>query len=48
MVNVLYGICYAGLAIGRKAGTKLAGKAGILGGVILIVIGIEIFITGLF
>ena len=44
---VTYGICYSGLAIGRKAGTKLAGKAGILGGVILIVIGIEIFITGL-
>lgn len=43
---VTYFICYAGLAIGRKAGTKLAGKAGILGGVILIVIGIEIFITG--
>ena len=45
---VTYGICYAGLAIGRKAGTKLAGKAGILGGVILIVIGIEIFVTSLF
>lgn len=43
---VTYFICYAGLAIGRKAGTKLAGKAGILGGVILIAIGIEIFITG--
>ena len=39
-----YGICFAGLAIGKKAGTKLAGKAGILGGVILIAIGLEIFI----
>lgn len=38
-------ICYAGLLIGRKAGTKLAGKAGIFGGVILILIGIEIFVT---
>ena len=37
-------ICYAGLEIGKKAGTKLAGKAGILGGVILIVIGLKIFI----
>ena len=37
-------ICYAGLEIGKKAGTKLAGKAGILGGVILIVIGLKIFV----
>jgi len=42
---VTFFICYAGLYIGKKAGTKLAGKAGILGGVILIVIGLEIFIT---
>lgn len=41
-------ICMGGLLIGRKAGTKLAGKAGILGGVILIAIGLEIFITGIF
>ena len=45
---VTFVICYAGLAIGRKAGTKLAGKAGILGGLILIFIGIEIFVTSLF
>jgi putative Mn2+ efflux pump MntP len=38
-------ICYIGIGIGKKAGTKLAGKAGILGGVILIFIGLEIFIT---
>ena len=42
---VTFVICLCGLFIGRKAGTKLAGKAGILGGVILIVIGLEIFIT---
>ena len=42
---VTFFICYAGLGIGKKAGTKLAGKAGILGGVILIGIGLEIFIT---
>ncbi len=41
-------ICMAGLFIGRKAGTKLAGKAGIFGGVILIAIGLEIFITSWF
>ena len=33
---VTFFICFAGLAIGKKAGTKLAGKAGILGGAILI------------
>ena len=41
-------ICFAGIAIGKRAGTKLAGKAGILGGAILIIIGLEIFITSWF
>lgn len=41
-------ICMVGLFIGRKSGTKLAGKAGILGGVILIAIGIWIFVKGVF
>ncbi|MBE6550826.1 MAG: manganese efflux pump [Ruminococcaceae bacterium] len=45
---VTFVICMGGLFIGRKAGTKLAGKAGILGGAILIFIGIEIFVTGVF
>ncbi len=45
---VTFFICFAGLAIGKKAGTKIAGKAGIFGGVILIFIGLEIFITGIF
>ena len=44
---VTFLICFAGIFIGKKAGTKLAGKAGILGGVILLIIGIEIFITGI-
>ena len=43
---VTFIICMGGLVIGRKFGTKLAGKASILGGVILILIGIEIFVTG--
>ena len=43
---VTYFISYAGLHIGKKLGEKLAGKAGILGGCILIFIGIEIFIRG--
>ncbi len=45
---VTFFICYAGIYIGKKAGTKLAGKAGIFGGLILIFIGLEIFITSLF
>ena len=45
---VTFFICAAGVAIGKKAGMKYAGKANILGGVILILIGIEIFITGIF
>ena len=43
-----YLISVAGVLIGKKFGTKLAGKAGILGGVILIVIGLKIFIEGVF
>ena len=36
---VTFFICFMGLHIGKKAGTKLAGKAGIFGGAILIFIG---------
>ena len=43
---VTFIICFSGIIIGQKAGTKLAGKSGILGGAILIIIGLEIFITG--
>ncbi len=45
---VTFFICMGGLQIGKTVGTKLSGKASILGGVILIFIGIEIFITGIF
>lgn len=44
---VTFLICLSGLEIGKQAGTKLANKAGILGGVILIAIGVEIFLSGL-
>lgn len=44
---VTFVICIGGLLLGRKFGTKLAWKASVLGGVILIAIGIEIFVTGL-
>lgn len=45
---VTFFICLAGIAIGKKAGTKLAGKADMIGGVILIFIGLEIFISSWF
>lgn len=40
-------ICFIGINIGKMFGTKLKNKASVLGGVILIIIGIEIFITGI-
>lgn len=42
---VTFIICFGGIYIGKKAGTKLSNKAGILGGIILIFIGLEIFIS---
>jgi len=45
---VTFGICVAGVYIGRKVGTKLSNKATIIGGVILIIIGIKIFVEGVF
>lgn len=45
---VTFVICVAGLRIGRKLGTVLAGKASILGGIILIAIGFEIWVKGVF
>ena len=41
-------ICIAGLYLGRQIGTRLAGKASIFGGIILILIGMEIWAKGLF
>ena len=45
---VTFFVCTAGLSLGKKFGTKLSGKASVLGGVILIGIGLEIFVTGVF
>ena len=44
---VTFAICSAGVFIGKKFGDYIAGKASVLGGLILIFIGIEIFITGI-
>lgn len=43
---VTFAISIGGLVIGKKVGTKLNNEAAILGGVILIVIGIEIWAKG--
>ncbi len=45
---VTFVICMGGLVLGKKFGTKLAGKASILGGTILLLIGMKIFISGVF
>lgn len=45
---VTFAICETGLYLGKTLGTKLAGKADVLGGVILTGIGIEIFVKGVF
>ena len=45
---VTFAICVGGVYVGKKFGTKLGNKAEIFGGIILIGIGLEIFITGVF
>ena len=41
-------ICIAGIIIGKKFGNRFSKSASIIGGIILIVIGVEIFIKGVF
>ena len=43
---VTFGICVAGLFLGKMIGTRVSGKATIIGGIILILIGLEIFVKG--
>ncbi len=43
---VTFGICVVGLFLGKKIGTRVSGKATIVGGIILILIGLEIFVKG--
>ena len=45
---ITFVISLLGLFIGKKIGTKLSNKAQIIGGIILIAIGIEIFVTSMF
>ena len=42
--GVTFFICFGGILLGKALGMKLAGKASIFGGVILIAIGLEILI----
>ena len=41
-------ICFIGVYIGKKFGNKFDDKAELIGGIILIIIGIEIFLTNIF
>ena len=43
---VTFILCIAGIVIGKKATSHLSNKAGLLGGVLLLLIGLEIFIRG--
>lgn len=45
---VTFFICVAGLVIGKKFGMRLAKRASVLGGILLVGIGIEVFIKGIF
>lgn len=45
---VTFTICFFGIYLGKHFGTKLSNRASILGGVILIFIGLEIFISSFF
>lgn len=44
---ITFAICFVGVHIGKRFGNHFAGKAEIFGGVILILIGVEIFVTGI-
>lgn len=41
-------ICFVGVIVGQKFGTKFSKYAQLIGGIILVLIGLEIFISGVF
>ena len=45
---VTFPVCFIGVYLGKHFGNRFSHKAEIFGGVLLILIGIEIFLTGLF
>lgn len=48
IATITFALCLIGVYIGEKVGKKFSGKATLFGGIILIVIGLEIFLTGIF
>jgi len=44
---VTFGLCLAGVVLGKKFGTKIGKKADLVGGIILVAIGLEIFVTNI-
>jgi len=45
--SITFCFCFAGVILGKKFGVKLGKKAELIGGIILVLIGIEIFISSL-
>jgi putative Mn2+ efflux pump MntP len=45
IVLLTFVICFFGVKLGQKVGTKFSNKAGILGGGVLIFLGLKIFVT---
>lgn len=45
---VTFAVCICGVVLGRTVGNRFSNKAEIVGGTILILIGIEIFVSGVF
>lgn len=44
---VTFLICFSGLLLGKKVGERLSGRAEIVGGAILVIIGLEIFLKNI-
>lgn len=48
IATITFGLCFVGVHIGERVGERFSNKASILGGAILVIIGLEIFITSRF
>lgn len=48
IATITFVVCLIGVVIGKRFGTKLSNKATLCGGIILILIGLEILITSFF
>lgn len=47
IATVTFTLCLCGVILGKKFGTKFSSKAELIGGIILICIGLEIYISGM-